>query len=111
MIIAKYSLFWFYNEIQAFPSNCDEVNIANKKFWEELILLLSLHEFTEKKLVTIVTTEHKKFKPTAEQDSPNKFETRYFLNDCSNGIKDYCIEVPFNIISFVLNFIKIYQTV
>jgi L-cysteine desulfidase len=83
------------------------VNIANKKFWEELILLLSLHEFTENKLVTIVTTEHKKFKPTAEQDSPNKFETQYVLNDCSN----YCIEVPFNIISFVLNSIKMYQTV
>jgi hypothetical protein len=46
----------------------------NKKLWEELIRLLSLFEPTVNNFVAMVTMEHKKSKPTAEQSSPNKFE-------------------------------------
>jgi hypothetical protein len=48
----------------------------NKKLWEELIRLLSLHKPTASNLVAMVTMEHKQSKPTAEQGSPNNFEHR-----------------------------------
>jgi hypothetical protein len=47
---------------------------TNKKFWEELFRLLSPHKPTVNNLVAMVTMEHKKSKPTAEQGSPSKFE-------------------------------------
>jgi hypothetical protein len=46
----------------------------SKKFWEELIRLLSLHKPTVNNLVAMVTMKHTQFKPTAEQGSPNNFE-------------------------------------
>jgi hypothetical protein len=48
----------------------------NKKSWEELIRLLSLHKFAVNNLVTMLTMEHKISKPTAEQGSPNNFEPK-----------------------------------
>jgi hypothetical protein len=50
--------------------NCN----INKKFWQELICLLSLHKLTLNNLVTVVTMEHKQTKPTAEQGSPNNVD-------------------------------------
>jgi hypothetical protein len=38
----------------------------NKKFWEELIRLLSLHKPTVNNLGAMVTMEHKQSKPAAE---------------------------------------------
>jgi hypothetical protein len=51
---------------------------SNKKFWEELIRLLSLHKPIVNNLVAVVTMEHKQSKPTSEQGSPNNFEPQYF---------------------------------
>jgi hypothetical protein len=48
----------------------------NKKFWEELICILSLRTPTVNDLVVMVSLEHKQSKPTAEQGSPNKFESQ-----------------------------------
>jgi hypothetical protein len=55
-----------------------KANSENKKFWEEIICLLSVHNLTVNSLVAIFTMEHKQSKPTAEQGSPNKFEPHYF---------------------------------
>jgi hypothetical protein len=55
-----------------------KANSENKKFWEEIICLLSLHKLTVNNLVAIFTMEHKQSKPTAKQGSPNKFEPHYF---------------------------------
>jgi hypothetical protein len=52
--------------------------VLNKKFWEKLICLLSLHKLTVNNLVAMFTMEHKQSKPTAEQGSPNNFEPKYF---------------------------------
>jgi hypothetical protein len=46
----------------------------HEKIWDELIRILSLHNFTVSYLVYMVTMEHKTIQPTAEQGSPNKFE-------------------------------------
>jgi hypothetical protein len=43
--------------------------------------------------------------------SPQDFERRPFLNGWSYGIKNYRVEVPFNGITFLPNFMKIYQSV
>jgi hypothetical protein len=43
----------------------------NKKFWEKLIHLLSLHKLTVNSVVAMVTMEHEQSKPTAEQGSLN----------------------------------------
>jgi hypothetical protein len=48
--------------------------VEEKKFWEELICLLSLCKLTKNNLVAMVTMEHKQSKPTAEQGSPNNVE-------------------------------------
>jgi hypothetical protein len=48
--------------------------LDKKKFWQELICLLSLHKLTVNNLVTMVTMQHKQSKPTADQGSPNKVE-------------------------------------
>jgi hypothetical protein len=47
---------------------------TNKKFWQELICLLSLHKLTVNNLVIMVTMKHKQSKPTAEQASSNNAE-------------------------------------
>jgi hypothetical protein len=44
----------------------------DKKFWQELICLLSLHKLTLNNLVITVTMEHKQSKPIDEQGLPNK---------------------------------------
>jgi hypothetical protein len=51
--------------------------LLNKKFWQELISLLSPHKLTVNNLVTM---EHKQSKPIAEQGSPNKVEHQSILN-------------------------------
>jgi hypothetical protein len=40
---------------------------------------------------------------------PQKFEIPSFFNGCSYGIKNCGVEVIFNGITFILNFIKIYH--
>jgi hypothetical protein len=47
-----------------------DINV-DKKFWQELICLLSLHKLTVNILVTM---EHKQSKLSAEQGSPNNVE-------------------------------------
>jgi hypothetical protein len=42
---------------------------------------------------------------------PQKFERPPFWNGCSYGIKNYGVEVTFNGMTSLLNFIKIYQLV
>jgi hypothetical protein len=54
-----------------FKLPCKFILKWNKKYWEELIRLLSLHKLTVNNLVAM---EHKQSKPTAEQGSPNNFE-------------------------------------
>jgi hypothetical protein len=51
--------------------NLKIIVVINKKFWEELICLLSLHKLTANNLVAM---EQKQSKPTAEKGSPNNVE-------------------------------------
>jgi len=47
----------------------------------------------------------------ASFNPPQKFERPPFWNGCSYGIKNYGVEVTFNGMTSLLNFIKIYQLV
>jgi hypothetical protein len=61
-------------------SHAEQHKVFNKKFWEELIHLLSLYKLTVNKLVAMVTMENKQPKPIAVQGSPNEVGPQYFYN-------------------------------
>jgi hypothetical protein len=61
----------------------------------------------------MVTQQCKKSQTIAEQgcNPTHNFEPRPFLNGQSYGIKNYNSKVPFNGITYLPNFMKIYQLV